>query len=436
MRGERVKRTLEVTLRALVIGCTLVIVASGAYTIGFAAEWLGYQSSGLSGVPRNVLYPTAEEPPGFQVFWEAWEHVESEFYGDLPGERELTYGAIRGMLEALGDPYSYFIEPSDHQIEEAHLEGRHGGIGAEYVMADGYLKVVAVLEGSPAEGADLRTGDVISEVDGTEVLGLSQSEAILLIRGREVGSEAVLTVWREGEAEPLVIRAMREEVEVPTVAWELREAGVGYIRLSFFGARTSSELSRALQELKAAGATRLVLDLRDNPGGIVTTAVQVASEFIDTGVVFYERDKDGNDKVFNAQRGGAALGMPLAVLINGGTASAAEILCGAIQDHERGPLIGEATFGKGSLQSIHELSDNSSVHVTIAHWLTPDRHEIEGAGVAPDLEITPSEEALAQGQDPQLEAALHYLEDTAIAGLDEDLCQGVPLEGITCDAPW
>ncbi len=404
-RGIVIRRLV----RALVLTWLLLVVCMSAYMIGFAAHSLGYDPNQLRDIPTGVLHPTAHEPAEFEVFWEAWDHVKRDFYGELPNSQGLTYGAIRGMLRALDDPYSFFIEPSDHEVEEAHLEGRHGGIGAEYVMADGYLVVVAVLEDSPAMRADIRTGDVIIEVDGTHVKGLSQNEAIMLIRGGELGTTATLTIVRDGGPEPLTVRVIREEVEVPSLVWELKEDGIGYVRISFFGARTSDELSRALQELKAQGARKLVLDLRDNPGGMVTAAVDVAGQFIDTGVVFYERDKDGNDKVFNAPRGGAATDMPLAVLVNGGTASASEIVGGAIQDHERGILMGERTFGKGSLQSIHELSDNSSIHVTIALWLTPDRHQIQDAGLVPDTELLLSQEQLDGDEDPQLAAALDYL---------------------------
>jgi carboxyl-terminal processing protease len=423
--GERAGLAGRV-LRLLLLAYLFTAVCLVAYGAGFAAELLGHGPGGLTAIPTRVLHPRADEPPEFEIFWEAWGYVERDFYGDLPAnDRELAYSAIRGMLQAVGDPYTYFIEPSDHEMEEAQLEGRHGGIGAEYVMADGYLVVVAVLEDSPAARAGIRTDDVIVRVDGTEVMGLSENEAIMLIRGQEVGTEAALTVLRESEAEPLTIKVIREEVEVPTVIWDLQEDGVGYVRITFFGVRTSGELTAALKDLKSRGADRIILDLRDNPGGIVTAAVDVAGQFIDTGVVFYERDKDGHDKVFNARRGGEAISMPLVVLVNRGTASASEIVGGAIQDHERGILIGEQTFGKGSLQSIHELSDNSSVHVTIAHWLTPDRHEIQEAGLLPDLEVIPSEEALAEGRDPQLEAALSYF-STHTAGLGiESLCKVV-----------
>ncbi len=407
-RSERT-RYARTVLRLLVLGYLLTLVCLVAYGAGFAAQSLGYGPSDLTAIPQRVLHPAAGEPPEFGIFWEAWGYVERDFYGPLPAtDKDLAYSAIRGMLQAVGDPYTYFIEPSDHEIEEAQLEGRYGGIGAEYVMENGYLVVVAVLEDSPAALAGVRTGDVIVAVDGTEVLGLSQNEAILLIRGKEVGTEAKLTILREGEAEPLTITAVRQEVEVPTVIWELQEGGVGYVRITFFGARTRGELNAALKELKSSGANELILDLRDNPGGMVTAAVDVAGEFIDTGVVFYERDKDGNDKVYNARRGGEATSIPLAVLVNRGTASASEIVGGAIQDHDCGMLFGERTYGKGSLQSIHELSDNSGIHITIARWLTPNRHEIEGAGLVPDVEVIPSEEALAEGRDPQLEAALAY----------------------------
>ncbi len=408
---------MQRVLRTVVLCFLLLLICMSSYVVGFATQWVGYHRDQLWEIPATFLHPTAQEPSQFQVFWEAWAHVEEDFYGPLPDDKGLSYGAIRGMLRALHDPYTFFTEPPDHEMEQAQLEGRHGGIGAEYVMADGYLVVVAVLESSPAMRAGIRTGDVIIKVNGTDIMGLSQNEAILLIRGGDIGGEVTLTMVREGEAEPSSVTLTREQIEVPTVVWELKEDDIGYVRISFFGGRTNDELNRALQELKGLGARKVALDLRDNPGGMMTAAVDVAGQFIDTGVVFYERDKHGNDKVFNARRGGAAAQMPMAVLVNGGTASASEIVAGAIQDHERGLLIGQRTFGKGSLQSIHELSDNSSVHVTVAHWLTPDRHEIQGAGLRPDMEVVPSQEALDRGEDPQLARALQHLSSMAVSSL-------------------
>ncbi len=409
------RNIVQKILTAVVLSMLFLIICSSAYLVGFASHWFGFHTQQLQQIQASFLHPTAEEPPEFELFWETWGHVEDDFFGDLPDDQALAYGAIRGMLQALDDPYTFFIEPADHEMEEAQLEGRHGGIGAEYLMAHGYLVVVAVLEDSPAMRASIRTDDIIIAVDGNDVRGLSQNEAIMLIRGGDVGSQVTLTVLRHGEAEPFDVTLTREEIEVPTVIWELKQDDIGYVRISFFGGRTKDELERALRELKNMGARRVVLDLRDNPGGIVTAAVDVAGQFIDTGVVFYERDKNGNDKIFNARRGGAAVGMPLAVLVNGGTASASEIVAGAVRDHERGILIGERTFGKGSVQSIHELSDDSGIHVTLAHWLTPDRHEIEGAGLIPTIEVVPSQEALDRGEDPQLARALEYLSEIRVS---------------------
>lgn len=415
MEQSRAKRAAQRVLQVVALALVLVLVGMSAYMAGFGVHWLSYHREELQGIQAAFQHRRAEEVPEFEVFWEAWGHVEQDFFGELPDDGTLTYGAVRGMLQALDDPYTFFIEPPDHELEQAQLKGRHGGIGAEYVLAEGYLVVVAVLEDSSAMRAGIRTDDVIIKVDGADVLGLSQSEATMLIRSGAPGSQVTLTILREGEVKPLSVTVVRQQIEVPTVIWELKEDDIGYVRVSFFGERTNQELARALEELKRMGARKLVLDLRDNPGGMITAAVDVAGQFIDTGVVFYERDKDGNDKVFSARRGGVAVDLPLAVLVNGGTASASEIVAGAVQDYERGVLIGERTFGKGSLQSIHELSDNSSVHVTIAHWLTPHRHEIEGAGLQPDSTVARPPEVIDRGEDPQLAAALRYLSPISVA---------------------
>ena len=382
------------------------IVAAASYLVGFASQvvpaYLGkVEESG-------IFHPTAEEPPEFALYWEAWNLVEEKFYGELPDAQTQTYGSIRGMLDALGDPNTFFIEPPDREIEEAQFQGRYGGIGAEYTMRNGYLVVVTPFHDSPAFRAGIHSGDIIVAVDGTDIFGLSQNQAILLIRG-PVGTEVELTIRREGELEPLILQLIREEIEPPTVTWELKEEGIGYLNLSFFGGRTNEELRQALTQLQSQGATSLVVDLRNNPGGLIGAAVEVASQFIDTGVILYQRDAQGNDQPFPPKSGGLATASPLAVLVNGGTASAAEIVAGALSDHRRALLIGEKTFGKGSIQTVHELSDHSSIHVTTAHWLTPQGHEIEGAGLIPDLEVPLTQEDIDNQRDPQLDRALAYL---------------------------
>jgi carboxyl-terminal processing protease len=382
------------------------IMAALSYLVGFVSKVVPSYMGKVE--ETEIFHPTAEEPPEFALYWEAWNLVEEDFYAELPDTKTQVYGSIRGMLAALGDPNSFFIEPPDREIEEAQFQGRYGGIGAEYTMRNGYLVVMTAFEDTPASRAGIRPGDIIVAVDGAEVFGLSQNEAILLIRG-PVGSKVELTIRREGEPEPLIFQLTREEIEPPTVTWELKEEGIGYLKLSFFSQRTSEELRHAIVQLQSQGATRLILDLRNNPGGLIGAAVDVASQFIDTGVILYQRDAQGNDQPFPAKEGGLATETPLAVLVNGGTASAAEIVAGALRDHQRALLIGEKTFGKGSIQTVHELSDRSSIHVTTAHWLTPQDHEIEGAGLIPDLEVPMTQEDIDNQRDPQLDQALVYL---------------------------
>lgn len=382
------------------------LVATLSFATGFAFQAVPTYIEKVE--ESEIFHPTAEEPSEFALYWEAWNLIEKEFYGELPEAKAQTYGSIRGMLAALGDPNTFFNEPPDREIEEAQLQGRYGGIGAEYTMRDGYLVVVAPSQDSPASRAGILPGDMIIAVDGVDIFGLSQNEATALTRG-PVGSEVTLIIRREGQPEPLTLQLIREEIEPPTVTWELKEEGIGYVKLSFFSGHTNEELRRALTQLQSQGATSLILDLRNNPGGLTGAAVDIASQFIDNGVVFYQRDAQGNDHPFPAKKGGLATEAPLAFLVNGGTASAAEIVAGALRDHQRALLIGEKTFGKGSVQTVHDLSDHSSIHVTTAHWLTPQGHQIEGSGLQPDLQAPLTQEDIDNQRDPQLDRALTYL---------------------------
>ncbi len=402
---SRIQMT-DKTFQRLTLILLLSIVAAASYVVGFASQVAPTYGGKVQ--ESKLFHPTAEEPPEFAVYWEAWNLVEENFYGELPDAKTQTYGSIRGMLAALGDPNTFFIEPPDREIEEAQFRGRYGGIGAEYTMREGYLVVVTPFEDSPASRAGICPGDIIVAVDGTDIFGLSQNEAILLIRG-PVGSNVELTIRREGKPEPLIFQLTREEIEPPTVTWELKEEGIGYIKLSFFGGRTNEEVRRALTQLQLQGATSLILDLRNNPGGLIGAAVDVASQFIESGVILYQRDAQGNDQPFPAKKGGLATETPLALLVNGGTASAAEMVAGALSDYQRAVIIGEKTFGKGSIQTVRELLDHSSIHVTTAHWLTPQGHEIEGSGLIPHLDIPLTQEDIDNQRDPQLARALAYL---------------------------
>jgi carboxyl-terminal processing protease len=369
-----------------------------------SSYWVGALSHSMPPQSPN-------EKTEFRVFWEAWHLVEENFYGELPPAKTMTYAALHGALRSLDDPYTTFVEPQSRQIEKDDLHGSFGGIGVWLSQAQDGSFVLSPMRDGPAVRAGTQDGDVLLGVDDTVITPeMSMSDIQTLIRG-PVGSEVQLTIRREGTPESLTLTIVREEIVTPSVTWRMVEnqPSMGYIKIARFTERTPGELEEAIAELRSQGMTRLILDLRDNGGGLLTEAIQVASQFLDEGVVLYERHRDAEGKSYPVQKGGSARDVPLVVLINGGTASAAEIVAGALQDHERGGLIGERTFGKGSVQFIYDLSDGSSLHVTSAQWFTPNWHQINGRGLTPDIEVPLTDENRTQGRDPQLERAIVYI---------------------------
>jgi|GEM_PF-923765 len=355
-------------------------------------EYTG-DSTGEAGSSDASDVSLAEEPSNFKLFWEAWKLVRNESYESPPDDAEITYGAIRGSLRALDDPYTLFSDPVDTEVQRPELESEFEGIGA-FVQTneEGQLVIQTPMSGQPAEKAGIRAGDIVIKVDGKDITGMDVGEAVLLIRGPK-GTTVVLTILREGEVEPLVIPVVRDRIEIPSVAQArlLEDDGapeVGYIELTVFAAETPDELEEAIDKLREAGAKALILDLRNNPGGFLNSAVAVASEFIGDGVIVYQEGSDGNRVAIDARRGGHAKDLPLVVLVNRGSASASEIVAGAIRDHERGVLVGETTFGKGSVQNVHGLSDGSELRVTVAAWLTPNGTLIHKEGITPDIEVS------------------------------------------------
>jgi len=357
--------------------------------------------------------PTAGEQDEFSLYWEVWHRVEEQFYGDIPNEPVSIYGAIKGALGTLDDPYTIFIEPEPAAHEKAQLEGQFGGIGA-FVSRDEEGRVILEpMRDQPAEKAGLQANDILVAVDGTPILPeMTTDEIVLLIRG-EVGTEVVLTVEREGSDSPVDISIERAIIETPSAHWRILEEDptVGYIQLTAFTERSNRELDQAFEELIDQGAQSFILDLRNNGGGLLDAAVDVTSQFIREGVVVREDRKNAGERVYDVTGGGNALDQSLVVLTNGGTASASEIVAGALQDYDRATLIGEKTFGKGSVQLIYELSDDSRLHVTVAKWFTPSGNAIDGIGLQPDIEVPVTEEDRSQGRDPQLERAISFLQN-------------------------
>lgn len=388
--------------KALATIVVVAVIAGGSFLAGYNVNQLLQ--------PPEKAHPRAGESEYFDLFWEAWQIIEQEFFGEIPDPKELTYGIIQGALRVLGDPTTMLIEPAPSEDQMIDLKGVYEGIGALVSVDDeDHIVVVSPFDGSPAMEAGIKPGDIILKVDDVVVTGMPLGEAVRLIRGPR-GTTVHLTIMRKDEPQPLEVEVVRDEVELVTVGAVVLEDDIGYLRISLFSERTSHELREILQKLMAKDLSGLILDLRNNPGGVFpSAAIEVASQFVDEGVIVYEQFKDGREQAYRAQPGGLATDTPLVVLVNQGTASNSEVVAGAIQDHDRGILIGEQTFGKGSVQRVHELSDGSTLHVTMALLYTPDHHPINGEGLTPDIVVPFTEEDFLQGVDPQLERAIEYL---------------------------
>ena len=377
---------------AAVAAMTMVVLA---FVAGYAAYPL------LHAIPLGPAVTgqvTQQQEMG--QYWQVWNLLERDFYGEKPADEERTFGAIAGMVQSFGDPYTFFVEPEPRELERDQLAGKFGGIGATLELSDtGW--VLHPLPEQPAARAGLLDGDVLIAVDGAPITGTMSSDAVIaLVRG-EPGTTVELRVRRAAPGEAareLAFTVTRAEIETPSMEWRLLDdspqtADVGYIRHTLFSERSADEMRRAVEELQAAGAHRFVWDLRGNPGGLLNIAVELADMWLDEGIILTEAKADGTRKVFSATPGQAAGTAPLVVIVDGGSASASEIVAGALHDHGRAQLVGSKTYGKGSVQLIHELADRSSLHVTTAQWFTPDGTQISGQGLAPDI-------AVAEGDDP------------------------------------
>ncbi len=362
-------------------------------------------------VPPPTIEIPAQTGTTFDLFWEAWEIIQQDFYGQLPSEEELTYGAIRGATETLDDPHTGFIEPTTAEYMRQTADNSYEGIGATVRMEDGLLSIVEPFDGGPADTAGLRPGDIVLQVDETPIENMSVYEAIALILG-PAGTEVRLTILRVGEV-PFEVTIVRDQIEVPAIEWELLPEGIGYISLFEFSAGATSEIATAIGELQEQGAQALILDLRGNPGGFLNEGVLTAGLFLPVdSTVLIERTKEEEFMLRPSDFASPepiAPDIPLVVLVDGGSASSSEIVAGALQDHGRGVLIGEHTFGKGSVQALHQLSNGSELRVTIARFFTPNDTPIHGEGLEPDITVEITAEDADAGIDPQLDRAIEFL---------------------------
>lgn len=444
------------------------LTAPSRNTVAAVAEPPSNASGPAQPTPRLQPPPTpavsapdgalGQLPEEFDLVWEAWQALEEDFYGDLPETPEmvgglvsgmlraaqratddplkleetanavmlavlgvlqerygeipdpklLTYGAINGVTDILNDDYTELMDAETANFFNESLEGSFEGIGARVDLAkDGGVLIVEPFEGQPAWNAGLRRNDVIIAVDGRDITKLSLSEAIKLIRGPQ-GTRVVLTVRSPGQ-EPRDVEVVRARIVIPVVTARMLDNNIAYLKLGEFSGPATDQMRKALDDLLANRPTGLILDLRGNPGGYLRTAVDIADEFLPEGTVLIERFKDGEEQVYSSTNKGRAQTIPLVVLVNEASASASEIVAGAVQDRQRAVLIGTQTFGKGSVQVPHNLSDGSLLRVTTARWFTPKDRQINGEGLIPDIVVPLTDKDIEAGRDPQLDRAVEYL---------------------------
>lgn len=363
------------------------------------------------------------------LYWDVLNRLRTQYYQPV-NERQLTYAAIRGMLAALHDPYTRFMDPSEYRSMQEDTRGDFFGIGAQLQEKDGQIIIYRPIEGSPADKAGVKAGDVIIEVDRKPVAGIRVDDVVKRIRGPR-GTKVELTIRRKGESKPLTITIVRDRITSP-VAYAYMEdekLGIGRVRLEQFNEKSDQLLVQKVRELEQKGLRALILDLRYNPGGLLNVAVEVASRFIDSGPVVLIQEKSGQISKLHAIRGRALKPYPLVVMVNQWSASASEIVAGAIRDYKRGIVIGETTFGKGLVQTIFQLQDNSAVAITTAKYLTPSGYdlnrkvdpegqELRRGGISPDIEVKQSEEMTDiddRAHDLQLKRAIEYLKEKLTA---------------------
>ncbi len=347
----------------------------------------------------------------FSLFWDAYNQLKSKFVDSSKITNEaVLYGAISGMAKSLGDPYTTFFNPTEAKKFTDELAGYFGGIGIEIAIKKAQLTVVSPLENTPAQRAGLRAGDVIVKIDGKDTAAMTDDEAVTLIRGNS-GTKVVLTIYRAGWTGTKDFSITRDTIKIPSLKWELLEGDIADIKLFQFSQNLNSDFNKAALEILNSPAKKIIIDLRNNPGGYLEIAQNIAGWFIEHGktVVIEDFGTQKPQTIYKSEGNAKFLSYPTVILINQGSASASEILAGALQDNNGTKLIGEKSFGKGSVQEGVNMTDGSFLKITIAKWLTPKGTSISEKGLDPDVEVKLTDADFEQGLDPQLKRAIELL---------------------------
>lgn len=419
----QVENTIQTPTRKSWLGVLLaMLLALGAFFSGLQLDKLmGHSTANTSML--SLFAGTTAETSGANLdeFWKVWELLDEKFAAGtttftLTPEQKVQ-GAIDGLVAAYGDPYTHFFPPTEAEAFGADIAGNFSGVGMEVGMRDNLITIISPLSGTPAEKAGLLAGDILVAIDGTSTEKMNIDEAVRLIRG-EAGSVVTLKIFRAGDREPKEIKVTRATIEIPTVKTE-QKGDTFIVTLYSFNALAETKMEEALRSYAKSGAKHMVLDMRGNPGGYLQSAVAIASYILPSGkVVLRESFADGREEqVYRSQGKNIKQFKPgeIVVLIDGGSASAAEILAGALSQHDYATLIGTDSFGKGSVQELVDLPSGSALKVTIARWLTPDGTSISLKGLTPKIVVERTPQQRIENQDPQLKAALEYLAGTYVA---------------------
>jgi len=386
-----------------------VVLLAGACAAGFMAGWAYAPAAKASAGTLPTSTSSTDTQTLFKPFWESWKIVHDYYVKQPVDDVKLMQGAIRGLMNALGDKHSSYLDPIEYQDATSTFSGEYGGIGAWVNTEGDYLTIAEPMADSPAQKAGLLPGDQIIGIDGADMTGVDPVLARQKVLGKE-GTTVLLKIQRKGVEQPFDVTVTRAIIKTPSVTSKMLEGNIGYVKVINFGDKTTDELRTALKDLLKNKPVGLILDLRNNPGGELTTAVEVGSEFLNKGVVLYEEYGDGTRKAYDVKAGGLATDIPLVVLVNQYSASASEVVAGAIQDDGRGILVGVTTYGKGTVQNWIPLSDNQgAVRVTIARWLTPKERSISEIGLTPDVKVDLTTEDIQAKIDPQLDKAVEIL---------------------------